>query len=192
MLKAGTAEMRRRALIAAALREISERGSLDVTVAQIAGRAGVSPALAHHYFGDKDGLIHATMRHLLAEFRAVVIEGLRRAATPRARIDAILRGSFGPEQFHRATVSAWLTFYALAQSSERAGRLLRLYHRRLHSNLVHALKPLVPAGEATRIADNLGAFIDGVYLREALRGRLASPAAIGAIETYLDLELRRH
>ena len=69
--RTGMAETRRRALIGAALQEISDRGSLDVTVAQIASRAGVSSALAHHYFGGKDDLILATMRHLLAEFGAV-------------------------------------------------------------------------------------------------------------------------
>lgn len=186
-----TAERRRKALIGAAMREISGRGSLNVTVAQIAERAGVSAALAHHYFGGKDGLIHAAMRHLLAEFRAVVVVGLRRADTPRARIDAILNGSFGPEQFRQETVSAWLTFYALAQSSEPAARLLRLYHRRLHANLVHALKDLTSPAEAGRIAENMGAFIDGVYLRGALTGKLVSGTAIAAVEDYIDLELGR-
>ena len=80
--RTGMAETRRRALIGAALREISDRGSLDVTVAQIASRAGVSSALAHHYFGAKDDLILATMRHLLAEFGAGVVAGLRRADEP--------------------------------------------------------------------------------------------------------------
>lgn len=188
-MASGTAEMRRKALIGAALREISDRGSLDVTVAQIAERAGVSAALAHHYFGGKDGLIHATMRHLLVEFREVVADGLRRAGTPRTRLDAILRGSLGPEQFHRATVSAWLTFYALAQSSAPAARLLRVYHRRLHTNLVHALKQLVPDEDAERIAENLGAFIDGVYLRGALRGGAVARPAMSGVEEYLDLEL---
>jgi TetR/AcrR family transcriptional repressor of bet genes len=188
----GTAETRRRALIGAALKEISDRGSLDVTVAQIATRAGVSSALAHHYFGGKEDLILATMRHLLAEFGSVVVAGLRRAEGPRARLSAVILGSFGPEQFHRATISAWLTFYAWALSSERAARLLRVYQRRLHSNLVHALRPLAPPGEAARIAEGLGALIDGVYLREALRGRPTAPAtAIAAIEDYLDRQLAR-
>ena len=147
------AEARRRALIGAALREISDHGSLEVTVAQIAGRAGVSPALAHHYFGGKDDLILATMGHLLAEFRAGLVEGLVCAGSPRARLSAIVRGSFGPEQFHRATISAWLTFYAWALSSPGAARLLRIYQRRLHSNLVHDLKRLVrPTPPASRRA----------------------------------------
>jgi len=190
--KPGMAETRRRALIGAALREISDRGSLDVTVAQIASRAGVSPALAHHYFGAKEDLILATMRHLLAEFGAGVVVGLRQAGSPRARLSAIIRGSFGPEQFHRATISAWLTFYTWALASPGAARLLRIYQGRLNSNLVHDLKRLVPPAEARRIARGVGALIDGVYLREALRGRPTAPdAAVAAIEAHLDLELSR-
>ena len=142
------AEARRRALIGAALKEISDRGSLDVTVAQIASRAGVSSALAHHYFGAKDDLILATMRHLLAEFGAGVVDRLKASDSPRTRLSAIIRGSFGPEQFHQATISAWLTFYAWALSSNGAARLLLIYQLRLHSNLLHALKRLVPAEDA--------------------------------------------
>ncbi|MFO1211001.1 MAG: transcriptional regulator BetI [Amaricoccus sp.] len=192
MTRTGMAETRRRALIGAALQEISARGSLDVTVAQIASRAGVSSALAHHYFGAKDDLILATMRHLLAEFGAGVVARLRRAEGPRARLAAIVEGSFGREQFHRATISAWLTFYAWALSSKEAARLLRVYQRRLNSNLVHALKPLLSPADAVRVAEATGALIDGVYLREALRGRPTAPAsAIAAIEAYLELELAR-
>jgi len=191
-MRTAMAETRRRALIGAALREIADRGSLDVTVAQIASRAGVSSALAHHYFGAKDDLILATMRHLLAEFGAGVVGRLRRAESPRARLTAIVEGSFGPEQFHRATISAWLTFYAWALSSRGAARLLRVYQRRLHSNLVHALKPLLPPADAERVAEGAGALIDGVYLREALRGRPTAPeSAVAAIEAWLDLELGR-
>jgi TetR/AcrR family transcriptional regulator, transcriptional repressor of bet genes len=182
------AETRRRALIGAALREISDRGSLDVTVAQIAHRAGVSPALAHHYFGAKEDLILATMRHLLAEFGAEVVAGLRAAEAPRARLAAIVKASFAADQFHRATISAWLTFYAKALSSPGAARLLRLYQRRLHSNLLHALRPL--AGDAAgHLAETTAALIDGLYLRAALAGPTDPAAAIARIEAHLDRAL---
>lgn len=185
-------ETRRRALIGAALREIAERGSLDVTVAQIAARAGVSSALAHHYFGAKEDLILATMRHLLAEFGRGAATELRRARTPRERISAIVRASFAPDQFHRATISAWLTFYAKALSAPSAARLLAVYQGRLRSNLVHALRPRLDRAEALRVADGIGALIDGVYLREALLGRPTNPAAaVALVEDYLDLQLAR-
>ncbi len=188
----GRPETRRRALIGAALREISDRGSLDVTVAQIAARAGVSTALAHHYFGAKEDLILATMRHLLADFAAGAVAELRRANGPRARLSAIVRASFAPEQFHRATISAWLTFYAKALSAPGAARLLGVYQRRLRSNLMHELRALLPRDEAGGVADGIGALIDGVYLREALAGLPTSPqAAIALVEDYVDRALVR-
>ncbi len=188
--RAAVPGMRRRALIGATLQEIAETGSLEITMAQIARRAGVSPALAHHYFGGKGDLILATMRHLLAEFRIEVVAGLRAARTPRARLSAVIRSSFGPDQFHHATISAWLTFYAWALSSPDAARLLTVYQRRLDSNLVDALAAMVPLTEARRIAAGLGAHIDGAYLREALNRRPSDPAAaIARIERLLDLEL---
>ncbi len=68
---------RKRDLVSAAIKAIHQRGSLDVTMSEIAGFAGVSPALAHHYFGGKDQLIVASMRHLLSELRAAVVPALR-------------------------------------------------------------------------------------------------------------------
>lgn len=189
-LMPGRPETRRRALIGAALREISDRGSLDVTVAQIAARAGVSSALAHHYFGAKEDLILATMRHLLAAFAAGVVADLRRARGPRARLSAIVRASFAPDQFHRATISAWLTFYAWSLSSPGAARLLGVYQRRLRSNLAHDLRASLPRAEAGRVADAIGALIDGVYLRGALAGSPTRPEdAIATVEDYVDLRL---
>ncbi|CAN5798464.1 transcriptional regulator BetI [soil metagenome] len=185
----GQAESRKRALIGAALLEISARGSLDVTVAQIARRAGVSSALAHHYFGAKEDLILATMRHLLAEFGALVVAALRRAGDPRSRLAAIVRASFGPEQFHHATIAAWLTFYTKALSSKGAARLLLIYQRRLHSNLVHALRAS-GASSPEREAEAIAALIDGLYLREALKPGPSDPhAAIRLIEAHIDRAL---
>ena len=53
MPKQGMETQRRSALVEATIHEIGARGSLDVTVNQIAKRAGMSSALAHHYFGSK-------------------------------------------------------------------------------------------------------------------------------------------
>ncbi len=38
----------------------------DATIAQIARRAGVSNGIISHYFKDKNGLLEATMRHLIS------------------------------------------------------------------------------------------------------------------------------
>ncbi len=140
MPKVGMEPLRKRELIDAAIRTIGQRGSLDVTVAEIAHEAGVSPALAHHYFGGKEQLILATMRHLLKELGHDLTAALQTAKTPAARIAAVIAVNFSASQFAPETVDAWLTFYVHAQKSTDTRRLLRVYARRMHSNLAHALR----------------------------------------------------
>ncbi|ROU03657.1 choline-binding transcriptional repressor BetI [Histidinibacterium lentulum] len=160
----GVESKRKAELIAAAIAEIGEAGTLDVTVGRIAKRAGVSPALAFHYFGDKDRLFLAAMRHILADYGRDVRNALRAADGPRARLDALIGASFGPANFERGAAAAWLNFYVLAQHVPEARRLLTVYQRRLHSNLLHDLRPLAGA-RSDPIARRIGALIDGLYLR---------------------------
>jgi len=184
-------QVRKRALIDAAIAAIHERGSLDVTVGQIARRAGVSSGLAHHYFGSKDQLIVSTMRHLLTELGRSVRQALAGVDEPRARLSAIIAANFAAEQFEPATVSAWLVFYVRAQESAEARHLLQIYARRLHANLCHALRPLA-ADAAPAIAEGIGALIDGLYIRRALKDGPADPAsAIALVEDYVDGQLAR-
>lgn len=190
MPKIGMEPIRRKALINAAIATIGERGSLDVTVSQIARRAGVSSGLAHHYFGNKEQLIVATMRHLLTELLVAVRRELKTAETPRARISAIVRANFGPEQFAGATVAAWLAFYVLAQESVPARRLWLVYAKRLSRNLTHSLKQLTTPQHALLIATGTAALIDGLYIRCALQGVPATAhEPIAMVENYVDMQL---
>ena len=167
MPKLGMEPIRKAALVNATIAEIGRAGSLDVTVGQIAKRAGMSPALAHHYFGGKEAMFLAAMRHVLTLYGAEVRGALAMAAGPEARLAAIVRASFTAANFRREVVGAWLNFYVLAQTVPEARRLLSVYQRRMRSNLMHDLRPLVGA-RADRVAQALGALIDGVYLRHVL------------------------
>ncbi|MBV2142607.1 transcriptional regulator BetI [Falsochrobactrum sp. TDYN1] len=190
MPKIGMEPQRRRELIDAAIRTIGQRGSLDVTVAQIAHEAGVSPALAHHYFGGKDKLILATMRHLLRELGNDLNKATGHAQTPHERLAAIIAVNFSAAQFSRETIAAWLTFYVHAQQSEDTRRLLRVYARRLHSNLVFALAQLTGRERANHIAEGAGALIDGLYIRHALgAGTPDAASATALVEEYIAMQL---
>lgn len=190
MPKVGMEPLRKRELIDAAIRTIGQRGSLDVTVAEIAHEAGVSPALAHHYFGGKEQLILATMRHLLKELGQDLLAALATAHTPAERIAAIIAVNFSASQFAPQTVAAWLTFYVHAQQSVETRRLLRVYARRMHSNLVFALSRMTGRATALQIAEGTGALIDGLYIRHALRnGAPEAASAIALVEDYVTTKL---
>ncbi|WP_188483260.1 choline-binding transcriptional repressor BetI [Marivita lacus] len=182
--------IRREALVKATIAEIGQTGSLDVTVAQIARRAGMSSALAHHYFGGKDQMFLAAMRHTLSLYGAEVRGALAMAKRPRERTEAIIRAGFTNSNFRREVVASWLNFYVLAQSDDQARRLLAVYQRRLHSNLVYNLRPLI-GGQAVDVALRIAGLIDGLYLREALsRGAPSGEGATLKVLTMLDHELR--
>jgi len=192
MARIGVETQRRRALIDATIAAIGERGSLDVTMSDIAGRAGVSSALAHHYFGGKGDLLEATMRALLADLSRDTVAALSRAATPRARVSAVVAVNFSVGQFRQETVHAWLAFYVEAQRSAPLRRLLRIYGGRLYSNLMSGLAPLLPRAEAQRTAEGVAAMIDGLYIRRALRDGLPHPgSATALVEDYVETKLRQ-
>ncbi|WP_135450938.1 transcriptional regulator BetI [Tabrizicola caldifontis] len=191
MPKLGMEPIRKEALVKATIVEIGRVGSLDVTVGQIAKRAGMSPALAHHYFGSKEEMFLAAMRHILTLYGAEVRGALAAAEGPEGRIRAILVASFSPGNFRREAVSAWLNFWVLAQSVPQAKRLLAIYQRRLQSNLVAALRPLA-GRRALEIAESLGAMIDGLYLREVLKsGPPDGAAAVAMALRHLEAELEQ-
>ncbi|GAA3865038.1 transcriptional regulator BetI [Celeribacter arenosi] len=160
-------EERRADLIEATIRVIGESGTLNVTAGQIAESAGVSPGLVFHYFHDKEGLFLAAMRSILTQYGSDVRRALAESKTPDARLEAIAHASFGMTSFRREAISAWVNFYALALRSQPARQLLDLYQRRLHSNLVYALRPKV-CERAPDVARRIAGLIDGLYLRYAL------------------------
>ena len=162
MPKVGMEPLRRKALIDATISAIGERGSLDVTMSEIAGRAGVSSALAHHYS----------------------------AASARERVSAVVAVNFSDIQFQPETIAAWLAFYVEAQKSSALRRLLRVYARRLHSNLMSGLTGILPRAEADRAAEATAAMIDGLYIRRALKDGVPDAAtAIALVEDYLETKL---
>ena len=190
MPRIGMKKLRRKAIIDAAILTIGERGSLEVTMSEIAGRAGVSPALAHHYFGAKEELLQATMRQLLTDLGHDCVRALAAAVTPRERVSAVIAVNFSAAQFRQEIVHAWLAFYVQAQKSPLSRRLLRVYARRLHSNLMSGLVPLMARAEAERAAEAIAALIDGLYIRRALRDGLPNPASAAAlVEDYVRAKL---
>lgn len=192
MPKVGAEPIRKAALVEATIWEIGRAGSLDVTVSQIARRAGMSPALAHHYFGSKEEMFLAAMRHVLRSYGEEVRSALSVARDPELRLKAILAASFGPSNFAREVVAAWLNFWVMAQTVPEARRLQSLYERRLQSNLTHDLRPLVGAA-APRLAEAVGAMIDGTYLRQALSSTPPDPeSAVTLIWERIAVELERH
>lgn len=190
MPKIGMEAERRRSLISATVDAIHEYGYCDITMAQIARRAGVSGGLVHHYFGSKDQLLAATMRHLLKDLGDGIRGRLSAAETPRERISAIIEGNFGDGQFQPAVIAAWLAFYVQSRTTQSNARLLQIYSARLTSNLTFNLRHFLPPNDASRVAEGIASMIDGVWIRQALRGKKVNrDEAVAMVEDYVDAQI---
>ncbi|WP_416357360.1 betaine-aldehyde dehydrogenase [Aureimonas phyllosphaerae] len=167
-LRSGSEDQRRRQLIEATIEALADVGFAAASLSEIAGRAGVAPSLVSHYFGDKDGLLEATLRHLASRVSDGTRWRLKRAETPRERIQSVIDANLAPEEFDGRTGSVWLAFWGQVLHSARLKRVQRVYQQRMLSNLRHDLKALVAADDAARIAVAIAAVIDGLWLRSSL------------------------
>ncbi len=191
MPKVGMQPIRRSQLIAATLQAVDQVGMGDASIAYIARLAGVSNGIISHYFQDKDGLLDATMRHLMLALSNAVRE--RRAAlaedSPRAHLRAIVEGNFDDSQVNGPAIKTWLAFWASSMHRPALRRLQRVNDQRLYSNLCCQFRRALPAPEARRAARGLAALIDGLWLRGALSDRLDIDQALQIAYDYLDRSL---
>jgi betaine-aldehyde dehydrogenase len=186
-------EIRRTQLVEVTIDSLAELGFVGTTLAQIASRAGVSPGLVAHYFGDKDGLLEAAFRSLARRVGTQVRARLRHAATPRGRIQAVIDANLAPEEFERRTGTAWLAFWGQVLHVASLKRIQSVYQRRMLSNLRNSLKRLMPPDEAHSLAAMIAAMIDGVWLRAALSGwrEADSESARALLTAFVDGRLKQ-
>jgi len=185
-------DTRRGQLIDVTIDSLAELGFVSTTLAQIAARAGVSPGLVAHYFGDKDGLLDAAFRSLARRVSNHARARLRQVSTPRGRIQAVIDANLSPEEFDQRTGTAWLAFWGQVLQVKSLKRVQSVYQRRMLSNLRSSLKRLVPPDEAQRLPAMIAAMIDGVWLRAALSGwrEADSESARALLTEFVDGRLR--
>ena len=187
MPKVGMEPVRRDAIVQATIAALGETRSLDVTVSQIAKRAGMSSALAHHYFGGKEQIFLAAMRRILTDFGNEARGELRRAEQDK-RAHAVVRACFAPSCFSPDVIAAWMTFYVLAQTNTEALRLWRIYQARIRSNLICALRDHTQ--DPVFAAESMIAQIDGLYIRAALGApeapEIACTHALRVLDTLIE------
>ncbi len=185
-------ETRRAQLIEVTIDSLADVGYVGTTLAQIARRAGVSPGLVAHYFGDKDGLLEAAFRTLARGIATRVRAALALAGTPRGRVQAVIDVNLAPEEFDRRTGTAWLAFWGQVLHVEGLKRVQAAYQRRMLSNLRSDLRSMIAGEEARSLAAMIAAMIDGVWLRAALSQwqEADSGSARSLLTAFVDGRLR--
>ncbi len=185
-------DIRNEELIEATIVAVHKHGYSVVTMAEIAREADASAASINYYFGSKEGLMEATMRHLLTKLKRAMIAGYAQANSPLERLYAVMDANFADELFSTTQCSIWMQFWANAPYSERLARLHRINRARVQSHFLAELRCLLPAERVAPAHDALQAYMDGVWLQVALSAQAVPPAeARRAAHRVVDVVLNR-
>ncbi|MCR1568734.1 transcriptional regulator BetI [Mixta sp.] len=161
--------MRQAQLIKATLTVIDRVGLAEASLAVIAKEAGVSTGIVSHYFGDKNGLLDACMRQILADLYLAVERQRRQAPdTPEAQLRAIIDGNFDISQIDAPVLKTWLVFWTNSLHQHNLQRLQTINDRRLWSNLTAQFARVMPREQARAAGSCMAALIDGLWLRMTL------------------------
>jgi AcrR family transcriptional regulator len=105
---------RRLALLKAAFREVSEKGFSEVTLDDIAKRAGVSKGITLYYFDSKEDLYRQLFVWLIDSIHARMREAVAVEKEPVAKVRALVALIFPSPSKNRAFFRAFVDFCGLA------------------------------------------------------------------------------
>ncbi len=109
---------RRLALLKAAFREVGEKGFSDVTLEDIADRAGVSKGVTLYYFDSKEDLFCNLFAWLIDSIQDRMRQAVAQAADPSDKIRALVGLIFPSPLKNRAFFRAYIDFCGLAARRE--------------------------------------------------------------------------
>jgi len=183
----GTADQRRTQMVVAALEVISERGYADTRIADVAERAGVSPALVIYYFKTKDQLLTEAIRHYEESWYAVGQRRMQKLTTAAARIEEIVAMNCLTEADPAPGSSwqLWLDFWAQAARNPEVASVRRKSDERWREEISAVVLAGQAAGEfrdldAHAFATCLSSLLDGLTIQIALEDPAVDP--VGAFE----------
>lgn len=192
-----TADKRRDEMIRAALDVIVERGYPDTRIADVAERAGTSPALVIYYFTTKDNLLVEAVR--LAEDNWYDHGAARMAEIEGAagRLEWIVAATCLPQTDEELPEpwALWLDLWAQAVRHPEVAAVRKDFDARWRSTIAEVVERGQRSGEfgpvdPTEFAVTLSSLLDGLAVQIALDDPVVTPeVAFACAMTYASEKL---
>jgi AcrR family transcriptional regulator len=172
----GTADQRREQMLHAALEVISARGYADTRIADVAERAGVSPALVIYYFKTKDQLLTEAIRYYEDAWYEVGQRRMQGLPSAAARLEEFVAMSCLADAEPEPATSwqLWLDFWAQAARNDEVGSVRQKSDERWRDIIAGLVQEGQQAGEfrnevdAGSFAIYLSTLLDGLTIQIAL------------------------
>ena len=176
-------DLRREQMLQAAAELIGERGFSETRIADVARRAGASPALVIYYFSTKDELLTEALRFSEKSFYAEVAAELERLRTARERLEMLVRTTCVP-QGEGEIPGAWGLWFDLWAQAFRHPEIAKdriELDQRWRDTIAQVVREGQATGEIGRSVDadlfgiTFSALLDGLSIQVALEDPVVDP-----------------
>jgi AcrR family transcriptional regulator len=179
---AGTADQRREQMLRAALEVIAERGYAESRIADVAERAGTSPALVIYYFKTKDQLLTDAIRFAEDSWYETGITRMAAIPTAAGKLTEIVRMSCLPEADTEPSTSwvLWLDLWAQAVRHPEVAGVRQKFDERWRQLITSLVVEGQAAGEFGQVEPEsfavlFSALLDGLAVQIALNDLCVDP-----------------
>ena len=168
-------EERREQILQAALEVIVERGYAETRIADVAERAGTSPALVIYYFKTRDQLLTEAIRYSEDHWYETGTKRLESITTAAGQLAELIGMTCLPDTdpAPRSEWLLWLDLWALSPRNAGVAAVRRKFDERWRQTIKAIVLAGQEAGEFTPIdaddfAISLSALLDGMAVQIAL------------------------
>ena len=186
-------EQRRSLILIAARTCLSEKGMRGFTLKNVAAEAKVSISLLSHYFGSVDELLKSVFRSVLFEARPPEYRTPVSIAEAVSNLQQIIAKKFDPHYYSRRNLLVWLPIYEEMLLNPRIRRGLGKIEQELTAEIARVVADVARFRkvdiDATALALELLAFLDGLWLRWCLSERRETKRERAAALRFLEATL---
>ncbi len=183
-------DARRAQMLAATIDVIVERGFPDTRIADVAERAGVSPALVIYYFKTKDNLLSEAMRYSEDGWYAEMARRTAHIESAARRLEEVVAMSCLPDgsgtshssgdgtgagggEYLGESWALWLDLWAQAVRDPAVGRVREEFDEHFRETIRQIVRDGVASGEFTGVDEDdfavgYSALLDGLAIQIAL------------------------
>lgn len=170
-------QQRRLQTLEAAVEVIGERGLCETRVADIAVRAGLSPALLLYYFGSKENLLTEALTYSEDRFYLTTFHQLSGISDARIRLVRLIDLAIPPDNSHGELTgdwTLWVELWARALRDEDAAVKRAALDRRWRTTIADIVREGQRATVFSKDADpdefalRLAALMDGLVIQMLL------------------------
>jgi AcrR family transcriptional regulator len=192
-------QKRRTQMLEAAAEVIGERGLCDTRIADVAERAGLSPALVVYYFGSKEKLLTEALAYAEDLFYIEAFRELTGFEGAAERLARLIELACPPVERRETDGywALWVELWSRALRNGEAARKREALDRRWRNTIAEVVREGQRSGEfgpsdPERFATYLSALMDGLALQMLLKdsavdGEMMNEMCLGAAARELGL-----